>query len=137
MAHVSKEMKAKTAPIIKQILSKYQLKGSLSVHNHSTLVLTVRQGPIDFIAQANVSGQKIAQQLGREHYEVKDHVSVNVYWYHDHYTGEALDFLKEAVAALKGPDYFDHSDSRSDYFHCSHYVDVNIGRWDKPYALVA
>ena len=35
-----------------------------------------------------------------------------------------------------GKDYFDHSDAQIDYFHCSHYIDVNIGRWDQPYALV-
>ena len=136
MAYVSQEMKAKIAPTVKALLKKYGLKGSLSVNHHSTLVLTVRQGSIDFIAQANESNRQIAERTGREAIEVKDHVSVNVYWYQEHYTGKAKDFLKEATEALRGPDYFDHSDVQTDYFHCSHYIDINIGRWDKPYALV-
>jgi hypothetical protein len=41
----------------------------------------------------------------------------------------------EMIAAMKGPDFFDHSDAQTDYFHRSHYIDINIGTWDKPYAL--
>jgi hypothetical protein len=44
--------------------------------------------------------------------------------------------MTEMIAAMKGPDFFDHSDIQSDYFHRSHYIDINIGSWDKPYALV-
>jgi hypothetical protein len=36
---------------------------------------------------------------------------------------------------MKGPDFFDHSDLMTDYFHRSHYTDIRIGTWDKPYAL--
>jgi hypothetical protein len=39
--------------------------------------------------------------------------------------------------AMKGPDFFDHSDPQTDYFHRSHYVDINVGRWDQPYQKVA
>jgi hypothetical protein len=30
----------------------------------------------------------------------------------------------------------DRSDIQSDYFDVGWYVDINIGRWNKPYALV-
>ena len=36
---------------------------------------------------------------------------------------------------MYGDDYFDESDSQTDYFHCSHYIDVNIGRWNEAYKL--
>jgi len=116
MAYVSQEMKAKLAPTIKSVLKKYKMKGSISVRNHSTLVVNVSQGPIDF---------------GKD-----DYIQVNTYWIHDHYEGKAKKFLTELVDAMKGPDFFDHSDPQTDYFHRSHYVDVNIGKWNKPYALV-
>jgi hypothetical protein len=61
---------------------------------------------------------------------------VNPYHYEKHFSGRALEFLSEVIPAMYGPDYFDHSDSQSDYFHCSHYIDVSIGRWNRPYALV-
>jgi hypothetical protein len=115
MAYMSQEHKAKLAPTIKTICKKYNIKASLSVHNHSTLVLTVKQGDIDF---------------------GDDRIQVNPYWYHEHFTGRAKDFLSEVVPAMYGPDYFDHSDAQTDYFHCSHYISVNIGKWNAPYALV-
>ena len=65
-----------------------------------------------------------------------DYIQVNTYWYHEHFSGRAKDFLSEIIPAMKGPDFFDHSDAMTDYFHCSHYIDVNIGKWNQPYALV-
>jgi hypothetical protein len=49
MAYVSQDMKAKLAPTIKSICKKYGIKASIAVRNHSTLVLNVRQGSIDFV----------------------------------------------------------------------------------------
>ena len=114
MAHMSQEHKAKLAPTIKAICKKYGIKATLSVRHHSSLVLTVKQGNIDFGG---------------------DHIQVNPYHYQNHFTGRARDFLSEVIPAMYGPDYFDESDAMTDYFHCSHYIDVNIGRWDQPYAL--
>lgn len=115
MAYMSQEHKAKLAPTIKEICKKYNIKAFLSVHHHSTLVLTVKQGDIDFGG---------------------DRIQVNPYWYHEHFTGRAKDFLSEVIPAMYGPDYFDHSDAQTDYFHCSHYIEVIIGKWNQPYALV-
>lgn len=115
MAYMSQEHKAKLAPAIKAICKKYNIKASLAVRNHSTLALNVKQGDIDFGG---------------------DRIQVNPYWYQDHYEGRAKDFLSEVIPAMYGPEYFDHSDAMTDYFHCSHYIDVNIGQWNKPYALV-
>lgn len=114
MAYMSQEHKARLAPTIREICKRYGVKATLSVRNHSSLVLTVKQGNIDFGG---------------------DYIQVNPYWYQDHYTGRALEFLSEVIPAMYGPDYFDHSDAQTDYFHCSHYIDVNIGKWNAPYAL--
>ena len=116
MAYVSQEMKAKLAPTIKGILKRYGMKGSIAVHHHSTLVVNLKQGPIDFGG---------------------DYIQVNTYWVHEHYDGVAREFLTELVEAMKGPDFFDESDPQTDYFHRSHYIDINVGKWDKPYALAA
>ena len=135
MAYVNQEFKAKAAPVIRALLKKYGLKGSLSVRHHSTLALTVQSGPIDFIAQDNQHRAKIAQEQGRTTHTEVDHIQINTYWCHEQFTGTAKDFLIAAVAALKGPEFFDESDSSTDYFNCSHYIDINIGRWDRPYVL--
>ena len=125
MAFVSQELKARLAPTIKAICKKYGIKATLSVRNHMSLVLTVKQGSIDFYSDMNLEGANR-----------KFHIQVNPYHYQNHFTGRAKDILSEVIPAMYGPDYFDESDIQTDYFHCSHYIDVNIGKWDKPYALV-
>lgn len=135
MAYVSQEMKAKIAPTVKALLKKYGLKGSLSVNHHSTLVLTVSSGKIDFIKNYNETVSVQPKYNDRPFQPAKDYIQVNTYWCHEHFSDKAAEFLVAAVQALKGPDYFDHSDIQTDYFHCSHYVSINIGRWNKPYTV--
>jgi hypothetical protein len=60
---------------------------------------------------------------------------VNQFWFHEHYDGEAKAFLTEAIDALKSADYYDRSDAMTDYFDTAYYMDINIGRWDKPYVV--
>lgn len=135
MAHVSQETKAKLAPTIKAILKKYKLKGSLSVRNHSSLVLNIKSGSIDFINNFDSVRDRRPEYNGEK--LIRTHsIQVNPYWYHEHFTGEALAFMTEMVAAMKGPDFFDHSDMQTDYFCCSHYFDINVGQWNKPYELL-
>lgn len=129
MAYVSQEKKAELAPAIKAILKKYGVKGSIAVRNHSTLVVNIKSGKIDFIGNYN----KIA--AGNTARQANGYLDVNPYWYHDHFDGKAQKFVGEMFAAMKGPDWFDKSDSQTDYFHCAHYVDMNIGQWNKPYVV--
>ena len=136
MAHMNQERKAQRAPAIKAILKKYGIKGTLSVRNHSTLVLNVKSGKIDFISNFN---ETVSAQPGgfRNGSPATKSLQVNPYWFHEHFSGKAKSFLTEAFAALKGEDFFDETDAQVDYFHCSHYVDVNIGQWDRPYEVTA
>ena len=129
MAYVSKELKAKIAPVVKELCKRYGVKATLAVRNHSSLVLNIKSGVIDFIGNYN--------ETCDPRHLAEGSIQVNTYWCHDHFTGAAKDFLVAAVAALKGPDFFDHSDIQTDYFHVSHYIDINVGRWDKPYELTA
>jgi hypothetical protein len=43
--------------------------------------------------------------------------------------------LKELEVAMKGNDWFDDSDSMTDYFHTAYYIGINIGNWDKDYVV--
>jgi hypothetical protein len=137
MAYVSQEMKAKLAPTIKAICKKYNVKASIAVRHHSSLVLNIKQGAIDFLGNYNsVCGSKPRPDHLPFQPATKS-IDVNTYWYQEHFSGMAKAFLDEMVVAMKGPDFFDHSDIQSDYFHLSHYIDINIGQWDKPYTYVA
>lgn len=118
MAYMNQEKKAKIAAKMKPVLKKYGLKGSLSVHNHSSITLTIKSGSIDFGGS---------------------HVQVNPYWLDDHYKDRpvALKALKEIKQALLAADYYDNSDAQVDYFDTAYYYNINVGRWNKPYELVA
>ena len=137
MAYVSQELKAKLAPAVKALLKQYGLKGSLSINNHSTLVLTVGSGRIDLIGNYNSVCSQIPRPEHLPFQPATKSIQVNPYWAHEHFSGKAKDFIVAAIAALKGPDFFDDTDISTDYFHCSHYVDINIGRWNKPYTVTA
>ena len=41
-----------------------------------------------------------------------------------------LPFIDEKI---KYQDFFNNDDIMTDYFHRSHYIDINIGSWNKPY----
>lgn len=115
MAHFTKEMKSAIAPKIKALLSEYGMKGSLSVRNYSTVVLKIKSGTIDF---------------------GKDYINVNVYWVDQHYAGKPREFLLKALEILNTGNY-DNSDIMSDYHDVGHYVDIEIGQWDRKYELVS
>lgn len=136
MAYVSQELKKSLAPQIKTICQKYGVKGTLSVRHHSTLVLTIKSGAIDFIGNMNrVCGDPM--RPGSANFNrATDHISVNTHWFKEHFDGVALEFLSAVIAVMNSGNH-DNSDIQSDYFDVGWYVDVNIGRWDQPYVLEA
>jgi hypothetical protein len=136
MAYMNQERKAKITKMLKPILAKYKVKGSLSVRNHSTIVLTLKSGAIDFIGNSNrVCGNDFYQVQRGFKPTTSGYDQVNPYWFQDHYDGDAKAFLTEAFKALKSADWYDESNAMIDYFNIAYYVDINIGKWDKPYEL--
>ncbi len=129
MAYMNQELKNKLAPKIKNILKKYNLKGSLSVRHYSTLVLTISGGSIDFIDNFNTTGWYDGPSNKAE-----DYIQVNEYYIDRHFSGDAAKALLELRDAM-GEGNFNHSDIQSDYFHVGWYTNINIGKWNKPYAL--
>lgn len=126
MAYVNQEMKKQLAPSIKAVLKKYGMKGTLAVENYSTLVCNIKSGKLDLLEACG------AKEYGR------DYVQVNHYWIDNNFSDPtAASFLNELADALKGPDFFDESDAMIDYFHCSHYIQINVGQFDRPYILEA
>ena len=136
MAYMNQERKQKITQALKPILAKYKVKGSLSVRNHSTIVLTLKSGDIDFIGNSNhVCGNDFYQVQRGFKPTTSGYDQVNPYWFQDHYDGKAKAFLTEAFKALKSADWYDESNAMIDYFNIAYYVDINIGKWDKPYIL--
>jgi hypothetical protein len=122
MAYMNQAKKTRIAANVKPILKKYGVKGSLSVRNHMSIVLTITEGKIDFNKDYGA--------------DAKFGIQVNPYWYQEHFTGRAKEFLSEVIPAMYSADYYDHSDAQIDYFSCAYYIDVNIGKWNKQYKVI-
>jgi len=120
MAYVSQQDKAKLAPAIKAVLKKYNMKASIAVRHHMSLVVNVQSGPIKF-----------------DHSHGDGYTQVNVYHIANQYEGVAKEFLTELLSAMKGPEYFNNDDAQTDYFNRSHYTDINLGKWNKPYVCTS
>ena len=127
MAYVSQEKKKQLSPAIKAVLKKYGMKGSIAVRHHSSLVVNIKSGKLDVLGSLPIS-----------EYGPRDYVQVNTYWIEENYDdAEVVAFLTELKDAMEGPDFFNHDDSMTDYFHRSHYIDINVGQFNKPYILEA
>jgi hypothetical protein len=141
MAYFNQERKSERAPAVKAILKKYGIKGSLAVRNHSTFVLNVKSGSIDFIENFIATDAKLIHG-GKMSQEQIDYIrknrslDVNPYWFKEHYSGKAKQFLTEVFAAMNKGNH-NNSDIMTDYFDVGWYVDVNIGSWNKPYTVEA
>jgi len=135
MAYVSQEDKKELAVGIKKVLAKYNVKGTIGVHNHSTIVVRLRTGDLDILGNYwevyKENEWKVAPWNQRS--EKPTYIQVNPHCLDSSYSGDVLNFLTELVAEMKGERYFNDTDIMTDYFHCSHYIDIDVGNWEKSY----
>ena len=122
MAYVSKETKKELAPEIKKVLAEYGVKGTISVKNYATLVVTLRKVPAGLFTAKEIKNGENA--------------GVNVYWIGDHFEGTAKKFLTKLHLAMKGTKWYDNSDAMIDYFDTAWYNDIKIGEWGKPVEVI-
>ena len=114
MAFITQEMKKKLSPAIKAVMKKYNMKGSISTQNHSTIIVKIKEGPIDF---------------ERDNFQIHNA-------YNNGYEGVAKKFIQEIFTAMKGDQWYDNSDSMIDYFDTAYYMRVYVGDYFKPYKVV-
>jgi hypothetical protein len=109
--------------------------GSLSVD------VAVLQGDIDFVEDYCAKGVD-AQQA--EYTRKNRNIQINQYWINDHWghaprAAKALNRINEimhnAPGRAGGKKFYDNSDAMTDYFDTAFYTHLNIGQWNKPYAL--
>ena len=94
------------------------MKGTIAINHYSSLVVNIQSGVLDF------SG----------HFSHGDgYIQVNTYHIDTWYSGTIRNFLKDLEKAMKGNKWYDKSDAMVDYFDTAYYVDINIGKWNKPY----
>lgn len=121
MAYIKTE---EVAAIRGQLKEKFKgLKFSVRKQHHSSVSVTIKAGNVDFSDILDDNG----------------HAQINQYWLnrtgkHEHLFEEIYKVIKTAPASVEGGrEWFDDSDSMTDYFHTAFYMSVNVGSWDKPY----
>ena len=133
MAYMNQSKKAVIQQNLKPVLAKYGVKGSLRVRNGHAITLTLRSGSVDFVADMTerAHGDRTNKDEIRKHYNFM----INQYWFNEHYSGTARDFIDEVNKAMMSADYYDRSDIQTDYFDTAYYYDIVVGEWNKPYTL--
>ena len=135
MAYIDQNKKSELAPAIKAVFKKYGMKGSISIRNHMVLVVTIKSGPLDIIGNWYAKGIENGDFTDSK--EKPTYIQVNEYYIQDHYTGSVKDFLLELKGAMLSCGWYDNSDIMSDYFDTAWYIDICIGKWDKPFVYTA
>lgn len=135
MAYMNQDRKKELAAELKKALTpfknKYGLRYTLAVRNHSTVVLTFTEGRLDFLKDV----EKYTRNGG--------YCQVNMYCVRrmelmadlerdPAFNQEVREVLLAADNALHKGNH-DKSDMMTDYYDVGWYVDINVGRWNKPY----
>ena len=131
MAFISQQDKKTLAPAIKAVFKKYGLNGTIAIKNHMTLCANVSAGRLDLLgAAAAVSSLRSVGYYQANPYRPTNekYKDINI---------DIFNFYEELKKAMRGSLWFDKSDIMTDYFHTAYYMNINIGRWNKPYKLLA
>lgn len=127
MAWMNQEKKAKINLALKELFKGKKIKYSLRVAHHSKIILTIREGDIDFVGNWQQTNNKVAD---------REYLQVNHYWIDSHFSGQVAEILKKIDDAMRSADYYDRSDAMTDYFDTAYYYSINVGEWCKPYKLL-
>jgi hypothetical protein len=137
MAYMNQEKKQSKMPLLQGLFKEYRIKASVSVDNHSSLVVSIASGKIDFIKNynENLKNDRI-NGIEREFCNEKtDYLQVNTYWLEESFSGIALEFLLKLKEIMMQGNH-DRSDIGSDYFDVGWYISINIGKYNKPYEYI-
>ena len=133
MAYISQAEKKALAPAIKSVLKKYGVKGSIGINHYSSLVVNLKSGIIDFIGAADKKSKARCERQGDTFYPISNgHYQANPYYAMEE-EGIVGEFMTDLITAMKGDDWYNKTDSQIDYFDIAYYLDINVGKWDKPY----
>jgi hypothetical protein len=124
MAYMDQERKARLAAELKRVVP-LGWKYTLAVRHHSTIVMTITEAPVDIVA---------ALRKGRDNL---GYTRVNKRFFEFEACDAAVQEPLIAVIDTLNTGNHDRSDSMTDYFDVGWYVEVNVGRWDKPFKVSA
>lgn len=126
---MSQENKKEKLAALKKIIPK-SWKWSLSVNHHSTLVLNIYSAPVDLIEEINRCN-KLNARNGFDPPVERTYAQVNEYYLAKQFD-KTLPKMKQIFDAMMQGNH-NNSDPQTDYFDVGWYVDIQIGKWDRPF----
>lgn len=131
MAYINQDQKAKIAASLKRVIPA-GWKYSLAVRNHSTLVLTISEAPVDLLGNwfATVNARRANQN--DEPMEPTGSVGINTYYVREQFSSDLSPKFVAILDAMNEGNH-DRSDLQSDYHDVGWYTDIRIGKWDRPF----
>lgn len=120
MAYISTpEVKA----IREQLKSAFpNLRFGVRREHHTSVTVTIKKGDVDF-----------SDIAGCSHLAINEYYPEN-YGVHKELVEKITEIIKSAPGTVEGcSEWFDKSDSQSDYFHTAFYFTIQIGAWNKLY----
>jgi len=106
----------------------HNIKGTLSVRNGQTLVLTIKKGAFDFISEYK-EVQPFARSIRNPPF------MVNKYNYRNMFSENIVKFLDDIYQAMNEGNW-NSSRPEVDHVDIGWYVEVNVGTWKSPYQLI-
>ena len=126
-AYISREEVAAIRAALKKEFGN-TLKFSVTNDRHTAINVSIMAGDVDF---SSIFGDKPPEDW---HVQINNYHIDNLYPEHADLLKKILNIIKTAPATAEGGhEWFDKSDSMTDYFHTAFYISLNIGKWDSPY----
>lgn len=112
----NEQMKNFRARIKEEFPSKSGWKFSVTKRHHGELCISLMQFPSDysFPAYAQINHFHVLRQCQEMGLGTRETRAI------------------AEIVAIATMGYWDDSDYMTDYFYCSHYISISIGKWDKP-----
>lgn len=122
MAYMNQEKKKVIHEALKKVIPK-SWKWTLRVQHHSSIYLTIHSAPVELIK---------SNAMARDH---DKGISINRYYLDRQYSGDLLKTFQDISKAMQAAGWYDRSDAMVDYFDTGYYINIEIGRWNKPFIV--
>jgi hypothetical protein len=131
---------------IKELLKKEfpTYKFSVTGSNSSELSIRLLVSDLDFNNDAIIKYQNSncygVSEKENEDYRIsqieKGNFNLNHYHLESNWKGKSLEVFNKVIQIAKSQNWFDKSDSQSDYFFVAYYFSIGVGSWTKTKGLI-
>lgn len=134
MAYISTDEVKEIRKSLKEKFGK-NIKFSVRRDNYSCVVVTLVSGKINFFDGSMDSTDKYNGRVHKfDGYAQINNYHTEFYGKHSKLFEDINDIAKSAPAnAEGGRAWYDNSNAMIDYFDTAYYVNIHVGKWDKPY----